>query len=268
MNGQTSIPVVLTFSGSDATGGAGVQADIEALASHGCHAAAVLTAVTVQDTADVRSYMPLAADIIAAQARAVLADLPVRACKIGLLGSTAAVQAVHSVLIDYPDLAVVLDPVLVAGGGTTLAGPDVIDAINALLLPLTTVLTPNIAEARALAKRSTTEECALALLEGGCEFVLVTGADADTPHVVNALYGEQRLIETFTWDRLPGSFHGSGCTLAASIAGLLAQGLEPFYAVHEAQEYTWQTLQHAYRLGKGQALPNRLFWARDDAKPD
>ena len=104
----------------------------------------------------------------------------------------------------------------------------------------------------------------MAILEAGVEFVLITGAHENTPTVKNTLYANHRVMETFTWDRLEGSFHGSGCTLAASIAGLLAQGLEPFTAIHEAQEYTWQALAAGYRIGMGQQIPNRLFWARGD----
>ena len=110
----------------------------------------------------------------------------------------------------------------------------------------------------------TLDACAMAILEHGVEFVLITGTHENTPSVENTLYANHRVMETFTWDRLEGSFHGSGCTLAASIAGLLAQGLEPFTAIHEAQEYTWQALAEGYRIGMGQQIPNRLFWARGE----
>lgn len=259
------VPVVLALSGSDPSGGAGIQADIEALASHGCHCAPVITAVTVQDTQDIKSYAPLDGTLIMEQARAVLEDMPVVAIKIGLLGSTEAVEAIHSVLHDYPDIPVVLDPVLASGGGTALADDELLEALSGLLLPNTTVLTPNSVEARILAPEGDNlDACAMALLDKGCEFVLITGTHENTPHVVNSLYGNHRVLETFTWERLPGSFHGSGCTLAASIAGLLAQGLEPFSAIHEAQEYTWEALAHGYRVGMGQPLPNRLFWAQPE----
>ena len=105
---------------------------------------------------------------------------------------------------------------------------------------------------------------AMALLDHGTEFVLITGTHENTRDVQNSLYSNHRHMETFTWERLEGSFHGSGCTLASSIAGLLGQGLEPFSAIHEAQEYTWQALAAGYRIGMGQQLPNRLFWARDE----
>ncbi len=265
----STIPVVMALSGSDPSGGAGIQADIESLASHGCHCAPVITAVTVQDTQEVKSYAPLDGTLIMEQARAVLEDMPVAVIKIGMLGSVEAVEAIHGVLQDYPDIPVVLDPVLAAGNGAVLADDDVLEALECLLLPHTTVLTPNSLEARILAPEADNlDACAMALLERGCEFVLITGTHENTPHVTNSLYGNHRLLETFTWERLSGSFHGSGCTLAASIAGLLAQGLEPFAAVHEAQTYTWETLKRGYRVGMGQPLPNRLFWAQPDPEDE
>jgi hydroxymethylpyrimidine/phosphomethylpyrimidine kinase len=142
---------------------------------------------------------------------------------------------------------------------------DAVDSMRELLLPQATVLTPNSHEARILAPQADSlDACAMALLERGTEFVLITGTHENTPQVINTLYANNRVMETFTWDRIEGSYHGSGCTLAASIAGLLAQGLEPFSAIHEAQEYTWQALAMGYRIGMGQRIPNRLFWARGE----
>jgi hydroxymethylpyrimidine/phosphomethylpyrimidine kinase len=191
--------------------------------------------------------------------------MPVNAFKLGLLTSTEMVEAVHSVLQDYPNIPVVIDPVLASGNGSVLSDDDIVAAMTELLLPQATVLTPNSLEARTLAPSADTlDACAMAILEHGVEFVLITGAHENTPTVKNTLYANHRVMETFTWDRLEGSFHGSGCTLAASIAGLLAQGLEPFTAIHEAQEYTWQALAEGYRIGMGQQIPNRLFWARGE----
>ena len=263
---QSSVPVVMAFSGNDPSGGAGIQADIEALISHGCHTAPVITALTIQDTQDVIGYTPLDGGLIVEQARAVLEDMPVSAFKLGLLTSAEAVEAIHSILADYPDIPVIMDPVLASGNGSMLADDDAVEAMTELLLPQATVLTPNSQEARALAPEGDTlDACAMALLEHGAEFVLITGTHENPPSVVNTLYANNRVMDTFTWDRLDGNFHGSGCTLAASIAGLLAQGLEPFTAIHEAQEYTWQALSEAYRIGMGQQIPNRLFWAREEA---
>ena len=265
MSQTQQIPVVMCFSGLDSTGGAGVQADIEAIASMGCHAAPVVTALTIQDTRQVISYTPVDTSILIAQARAVLEDIPVAAIKIGMLGDVAVIQAIHTLLTDYPDIPVVLDPVLAGGGGGELSNEPVIDAMTLLLLAQTTVLTPNSLEARALAPEADTlDACGQKLLDMGCEFVLLTGTHEEAEHVENRLFGNHRLLETFTWERLPHSYHGSGCTLAAAIAGLLAHGMEPFTAIHEAQEYTWEALRNGYRIGMGQLLPNRLFWARGE----
>ncbi|VAW78687.1 Hydroxymethylpyrimidine phosphate kinase ThiD [hydrothermal vent metagenome] len=262
---STPVPVVMVFSGNDPSGGAGIQADIEALISHGCHTTPVLTTLTIQDTRDILGYTPLDASLVTEQARAVLEDIPVSAFKLGLLTSIEVIEAVHTILADYPDIPVVTDPVLATGAGTMLSDDDVVSAINELLLPQTTVLTPNSNEARLLAPEADSlSACAMALLDKGAEFVLITGTHENTPTVINSLYGNRRLLETFEWDRLEGEFHGSGCTLASSIAGLLAQGMEPFSAIHEAQEYTWQSLAEGYRIGMGQQLPNRLFWAREE----
>ncbi len=266
MMATNTIPVVLCFSGNDPCGGAGIQADIEAVASMGGLAAPVITALTVQDSQYVMRLEPVDAMLVIEQARAVLEDMPVAAIKIGLLGSVENIEVIHTLLHDYPDIPVVLDPILRAGGdGNHLTTEAMQQAMRQLLLPYVTVLTPNSQEARALAHEADTlDACAHELLEDGCELVLITGTHEDTQAVENRLYGNHRLLETFNWDRLPHSYHGSGCTLAASIAGLLAHGLEPFSAVHEAQEYTWQALANGFRLGMGQHHPNRLFWARGE----
>ncbi len=260
-----STPVVLVLSGLDPSGGAGMQADIEAIASMGCHAAPVVTALTVQDTRNVSRFECVDPLLLIEQARAVLEDLPVRAVKIGMVGSAETAESIHGVLADHPDIPVVLDPVLAAAGGGALATRDLVEALKTLLIPRTTVLTPNGREARLLAPNADTlDACAQELLAMGCDLVLITGADEQTATVENSLYGNLRKLETFSWERLPHQYHGSGCTLAAAITGLLAQGLEPFTAIHEAQEYTWETLKHGYRPGHGQHVPNRLFWAQSD----
>lgn len=264
-NVKPSVPVVMVLAGHDSTGGAGIQADIEALISMGCHAATVITSLTVQDTQHVHSFMPIPADQVVSQARAVLEDLPVAAFKIGLLGSTQNVEAIHTLLRDYPDVPVVLDPVVKSGGGDALSNDAIIAAMKTLLFPLTTILTPNSQEARTLAPAADTlDACAHELMDLGCEYVLITGTHEATPRVTNRLYGNLRLLETYEWERLPHSYHGSGCTLASAIAGLLAQEATPEMAVRDAQQYTWDALHHGYRLGLGQYLPNRLFWGFDE----
>ena len=265
MKANSPVRVVMVFAGTDPSGGAGVQADVETLASMGCHAAPVVTAVTVQDTVDIKRFEPMDPALVIEQARAVLEDLPVAAIKIGMIGSVEIAEVIHTILLDYPDIPVVLDPVVAAGGGGMLADDEMLDAMVNLLFPYVTVLTPNSQEARAFAQEADNlDACAQELLENGCEYVLITGTHESTPTVINNLYSEQQLVESFNWERLPYSYHGSGCTLSVAIAGLLAQGLDPANAIYEAQEYTWEALNHGYRIGMGQAIPNRLFWAHGD----
>jgi hydroxymethylpyrimidine/phosphomethylpyrimidine kinase len=266
-----SLPVVLTFAASDPTSGAGLQADILALASMGCYPLSVVTALTVQDTAGVESVLPIDPDWVADQARCVLEDMPVAAFKMGMLGSTEIVTVVAEVVSDYPDVPLVLDPVFASGRGDEFAGDDMVSAIRELLVPQSTVVTPNIPELRRLAEDdedANLAECAQRLLDTGCEYVLVTGTHDSTPDVVNTLYHRGGVLRADSWQRLPGSYHGSGCTLASALAANLARGLEIGDAVYEAQDYTWQALLNAFRPGMGQQLPDRLFWARESQDSD
>ena len=260
---QAGKPVVLCFSGHDPSGGAGIQADIETIVSHQCHAASVITALTDQDTSNVKKMQPQPASTIISQARTILEDLPVKAIKIGLIGHVETAQAINTILSEYSTLPVILDPVLAAGGGTVLSSDALIQIIVDLLLPRTTILTPNSIEARQLTKSDDLQVSGTKLLELGCEYVLITGSHEQSNAVSNLLFNERKCIETYTWDRLPHNYHGSGCTLASSIAALMAHGLEVETCMLEAQEYTWNSLNSAYQPGKGQYIPNRLFWMQD-----
>ena len=262
-------PIVLTFAASDPTAGAGMQADLLTIASIGCHPLSVLTAVTVQDTAGVEGLQALDSDWVADQARCLLEDIAVDAFKIGVLGSVENIAAIAEIVSDYPDVPLVLDPVLASGRGDVLASDDMASAMRELLLPQTTIITPNSVEARRLIAPDdddapSLDACAQRLIELGAHYVLVTGTHEPTPQVVNTLYAKSGVVRSDTWPRLAGSFHGSGCTLASAIAAMLANGLEMAEAVHEAQDYTWHTLEKAFRPGMGQLVPDRLFWARDD----
>jgi len=270
-----SLPIVLVFAATDPSGGAGIQADILTLSSMGCHPLSVITAVTIQDTMGVEDVLPIDAEWVADQARCVLEDMPVNVFKVGVLGSVEAIAAIAEVVSDYPDIPLVLDPVLASGRGDELASEDMISAMRELLIPQTTLITPNSLEARRLAQDDSNEnddpdlnECAVRLLNLGCEYVLLTGSHENTPQVVNTLYDQNGVVRSDSWQRLPGIFHGSGCTLAAAIAATIANGLGVPEAVRDAQEYTWQTLKFAYRTGMGQLIPDRLFWAREEEPED
>ncbi|MGQ0577406.1 MAG: bifunctional hydroxymethylpyrimidine kinase/phosphomethylpyrimidine kinase [Betaproteobacteria bacterium] len=270
-----SLPIVLVFAATDPSGGAGIQADILTLSSMGCHPLSVITAVTIQDTMGVEDVLPIDAEWVADQARCVLEDMPVTVFKVGLLGSVESIAAIAEVVSDYPDIPLVLDPVLASGRGDELASEDMIAAMRELLIPQTTLITPNSLEARRLAQDDSNEnddpdlnECARRLLNLGCEYVLVTGTHENTVQVVNTLHDQQGVVRTDSWQRLPGIFHGSGCTLASAVAATIANGLGVPEAVRDAQEYTWQTLKSAYRTGMGQLIPDRLFWAREEDLED
>ncbi len=261
-------PLVLTFAASDPSSGAGMQADLLTLASMGCHPLTVVTAITVQDTMGVEAVQPIDSDWVSDQARCLLEDMPVDAFKIGALGSVENISAIAEIIADYPDVPLILDPVLASGRGDELASDEMLHAMRELLLPQTTILTPNSMEVRRLADVEDDEDpslaaCAQRLIDAGAEYVLVTGTHEPTAQVVNTLYGKNGVVRTDSWPRLPGSYHGSGCTLASAIAAMLANGLDLPDAVREAQDYTWHALQKAYRPGMGQFLPDRLFWARE-----
>lgn len=272
------LPIVMTFSACDPTGGAGMQADLLTIAALGGHAATIATGFTVQDTAGIEEFVAIDADHVDDQARTILEDMPIAAFKIGVLGDVETVAAVAEIVSDYPDLPVVLDPVLASGRGDPLADDDTLLAIRELLLPQTTLLTPNSYEARRLAMLEdgeaddaakgeiSLEAAATKLIGWGAEFVLITGTHENTPEVVNVLYGEEgdtvSVVRSDAWKRLAGSYHGSGCTLASAVAALLASGLDLEEAVREAQDFTWQTLNAAFRPGMGQFIPDRFFRAR------
>jgi hydroxymethylpyrimidine/phosphomethylpyrimidine kinase len=264
-------PAVLVFAANDPSGGAGATADTLALASMGCHPLVVITGVTVQNTTGVEGVLAIDSDWVADQARAILEDIPVAAFKIGVTGSADNINAIAEVVSDYPDTPLILDPVLASARGDEFVDEEALSALKELLVPQTTILTPNVHELRALALCDDEpgvpdQEMVMRLIGGGTEYVLVTGTHAPTPEVVNSLYGERGLVRQDRWTRLAGSYHGSGCTLASAVAATIARGLAPEDAVREAQEFTYQTLVRGFRPGMGQYIPDRLFWARDDSE--
>ncbi len=264
-------PVVLVFAGNDPSGGAGLAADILTLSSLGCHVLPVVTAITVQDTAGVQDFLPIEAEWLDDQARMVLEDMHVDAIKIGMVGSVENLAVIAGIASDYPQIPVILDPVLASGRGDALAEEELIGAMRELLLPHVQIITPNSIEARHLVSDEPDEQedlpldiAAARLIECGCQYVLITGTHENTPQVVNTLYTEKGRAGSHSCARLPGSYHGSGCTLASAIAAMIASGSTVPDAVQNAQEYAWQSLKNAYRPGMGQLIPDRLFWARPE----
>jgi hydroxymethylpyrimidine/phosphomethylpyrimidine kinase len=245
-------PIVLTFAASDPTGGAGLQADLLTLAALGCHPLSVVTGLTVQDTRGVEHLEAVASDLVTRQASVLLAETKVAAFKVGVLASARNVGAVAAIAAAHEAIPLVLDPVLASGRGDPLAGDDVSPALLETLLPRATVVTPNTLEAERLGGVQR-------LLDRGARYVLLTGTHDETPEVINRLYERRGLVREDRWKRLPGSYHGSGCTLASAVAAFLAKGRPVAEAVREAQQFTWNALAAGFRSGAGQMLPNRFF---------
>lgn len=252
-------PIVLCVGGHDPTGGAGLSADAEAIRAAGGHALGLVTCLTVQSTAGVSGVLPQSPTQIEAQWQTLVADSPIAAIKIGLLGHAALAQTVAALVQRHGDCPIVLDPVMASGRGDRLADAALSEQLRNHLPRLCTLITPNLPEAQALAGADTPAACANVLLQTGCRWVLITGTHADSTEVINHLYGHDGYYESWRWPRLPHAYHGSGCTLASAIAARLAGGMGLVEAVAEAQAYTWQTLRQARRTGRGQLTPNRLF---------
>lgn len=250
-------PVVLVFAGHDPSGGAGLCADIQAISSLGAHPAPIVTAITAQNTQHVASCVPVPSDLLYEQLNTLLVDLPVQAIKIGLLGSLENACVIRDFIKLRPEIPVILDPIIRAGTGHTFTDAGLLYFMQQELLPRTTVLTPNRLEAEELANSK--NQYVEKILAKGVKHLLVTGGHDETAQIINYYYSALGEETRFRWPRLPGEFHGSGCTLASSIAALIANGYSVLQAVSDAQNYTWQSLKNAHAIGQGQLIPNRLF---------
>jgi hydroxymethylpyrimidine/phosphomethylpyrimidine kinase len=253
------IAAVLCAAGHDPSGGAGIVADAEAIRAAGAQALTVVTCLTAQDSCGLRRLWPQPPTQVDEQCRLLLEDARVAAVKIGLLGSAAMAKVLTGIVQSHPDLPVVLDPVLASGTGQSVADAALCNQMRQRLFPAATLLTPNVPEAQALSGALALDDCAERLLRSGCMWVLITGTHAPGELVTNRLYGRNGTSASWDWPRLPGEYHGSGCTLASAIAARLALGMDVPQAAAEAQVYTWQALARARRTGRCQLTPNRLF---------
>lgn len=258
-------PIVISFTGSDPTGGTGLQADIETLASLGCHCLPIITCITIQDTNNLKEHFAIPSDILEKQAQACLDDIDVAAFKIGMLGNLENILTIKTILDTQPEIPVIIDPMLSVNKSFANA-EEFYQLMRKHLFPLTTLLVINTIEAKALLpKANSSDEAVKQFLKDGCEYVLLSGTYESTPAIINSFYGQGELIETFSWDRQPIHYHGAGCTLSAAIAAMLAQNIGPFDAVLEAQEFTHESLRLGHQLSDGQHIPNRFFWAQEEA---
>ncbi len=251
-------PRILCIGGHDPTGGAGIQADIETVRALGGLPLTLVTALTVQDTRDVNAVAPVDADLLERAGSVLVGDIRPDVVKIGLVGAPGQIPVLLS-LVERCRAPLVIDPVLAAGGGFDLSGRELVAAIAGDLLPVAELVTPNLAEARRLGTATDAEGAASGLLDRGAGAVLLTTTD-DTggTQVVNRLYRRGVATLEYAWPRLPGRYHGSGCTLASACATLLGLGRTLEDAVQQAQAFTWRSLAAADSPGAGQQIPRRL----------
>jgi hydroxymethylpyrimidine/phosphomethylpyrimidine kinase len=246
------IPTVLSIAGSDSGGGAGIQADLKAIASCGAHGLTAVTAVTAQNTVGVTGVYPLPAEAVVEQVRAVAEDIGVDAVKIGMLGTTETIEAVSRALDLVPGAPVVLDPVMIAESGARLLDEDALAALRTTLLPRVAVTTPNLPEARVLAgaAHDDAEQLARAIHALGPGAVVVTGGHRETAS--DLFFDGDRVVE-IRGDRHPGgAAHGSGCTHSSALAAALAHGADPLEAARQAKLVAAEAVRDGLRgLGAG-----------------
>lgn len=259
-------PIIVCFAGLDPTGGAGIQADIETIKASGGHCASLITSLTVQDTHNVKQQVPVDTTLLAEQADVLLSDIQPDGFKLGVLGSSDNAQLIASIIKQFPNCPVVLDPVLAAGGGTPLATHQLIEAIKKLLLPLTTICTPNTIELQQLTAIKHLNAAATHLLSYGTQAVLATGGHltAENQEIQHKLYINNNTPQLLQTPRLKSEFHGSGCTLSSSLATKLSQQQPIITACRQALDFTYQCLLNSFQIGSGQSIPMRSISSYDD----
>jgi len=247
---------VLLFSGLDPSGAAGVSADIETINQFGVTPLPIITSLTAQNTQRVLSLEPTKSSLLELQFKLIDEDISFNTVKIGLLGSPYQVKVISKLLRDRRGVNIVLDPIISSSTEHVLSSNEMIDAIKKELIPLCLILTPNLAELNALAP-GLNEESAISSLN--CPWVLLTTSDSSEIQVEHRLYHDSNLIRKFTYKKLAGQYHGSGCTLSSAIAALVALDVPVEDACEKALDYTYQSLLSAKKVGKMQYHPNRTL---------
>ncbi len=263
--GNQRIPAVLSIAGSDSGGGAGIQADLKAFARCGVHGMTAITAITAQNTVEVEAVELVPSRMVLDQIYAVGSDIGIDAIKVGMLGTPETVEGVvAAIALTFDKAPVVVDPVMVAESGAVLLDDDTKERLIIRLLPMATVVTPNIPEARVLTglgEGTSQEELARAVLGLGPKAVVVTGGHSDT--VVDLFFDGERMVEIPGERHSDGAAHGSGCTHSSALAAYLARGEEPLEAARRAREIASAAVGNGLReIGAG-AGPVDVFGLRD-----
>lgn len=255
-------PQVLVLSGLDPSGGAGIQADIQAITAIGAHPLPVLTCLTVQDTRNVYGAEAVNPLLIRQQLQCLADDTPIHAIKTGALGNAEVVEVLVAFVNEqkakghhYP---LIVDPVIKAAGGGDLADDALVQAMKTRLFPLAEMITPNGEELAQLGGDPNPEIAAANLLAAGCQSVLATGGHGTGSHIINTLFNHNPQPMTWELERVGANeYHGTGCTLAAAIAAGRASGLSARAAIAQAQNFIHRTLLSALTVGQGQRVPDR-----------
>ncbi len=253
-------PRALTIAGSDSGGGAGIQADLKTFFALGCHGMSAITALTAQNTRGVTGIHEVPPEFVIAQIDAVVGDIGVDAAKCGMLSSTEIVEAVAKSVEAHDMTRLVVDPVFVAKGGDRLLREDAVESLKRRLIPLATIITPNLHEASALVGRDIHDladmrAAAADLLELGCDAVLVKGGHLDGNAI--DVYADGSAVEELAGDRYDSEdTHGTGCTLAAAITAHLAHGSALREAVHAGKTFVSGAIRRGLRLGGGHGPVN------------
>jgi hydroxymethylpyrimidine/phosphomethylpyrimidine kinase len=252
MSNRGNIICALTIAGSDSSGGAGIQADLKTFAAHGVHGLSAIAALTAQNTRGITAIHVPPVAFLRAQIDACFADFTVGAVKLGMLANTEVIHAVADALEHHQPQHIVLDPVMVASSGARLLEPDALDALRTRLIPLATILTPNIPEAELLLGHSIANpdaaDAAMAeLLALGSRAVLLKGGHLPGTGRMVDRYADKAKIKQFVHDRIDLKTHGTGCTLASAIAANLCLGKSLLAACNEATDYVHGALRNAYR---------------------
>src|SRR5262245_8686434 len=261
------IPIVLTIAGSDSSAGAGIQADLKAISANGGYGASVITAVTAQNTRGVTAAAELDLDLIRAQADAVFGDLRVGAVKSGMLASTAVIETVGKILRDHRPPYYVLDPVMISKTGFALLRSEAVAALEETLLPLATLVTPNVHEAEALTGRpvrtlADAEAAGRRLLAGGAQAVLVKGGHLEERPATDLLVTREG-VRAFAGEHiLARHTHGTGCTYSAAIATQLALGRPLEDAIARAKAYITEAIRAGLPVGQGIGPTDHFFYLR------
>lgn len=254
-------PHVLIISTLDPSGGAGLQADIQAVTAMGCHPLPVLAGLTVQNTTNVLSMQSIEPGFIREQLDCLMSDVPVHAIKTGVLASADVVEMLAGFLAKHPAYPLVVDPVLKAAGGGDLADAALEHAMRTQLFPRASVITPNDIELAQLANTDDPDRAAEKLLADGCPAVLATGGHGSGEMIHNRLYRHNETVKEWNVTRRGGEYHGSGCTLASALAAGLARGKTLEASIEAAQGFVSNAIAEALSVGKGQPVPDRAIVA-------